>query len=246
MSLRELKMQFTGSLFGALWLFIHPLMMLVIYWVVFDLGFHAAPPKGVPFFLWLAAGLAVWNAFSFILSESLASIRANAGLIKRTAFQAHILPVIKILVAAATHAVFLLLVLGFILVGGLPLLASLVQLLYYFFCLAVFSLGMAWLLSALNVFLRDVGQVVMLMLQIGLWVTPILWDTSILPENLHIFVLLNPLSYVVQGYRDSFFYAVPFWEHAGATLYFWSFALVQLAAGAFVFKRLKPRFADVL
>ena len=107
-------------------------------------------------------------------------------------------------------------------------------------------MGISWLVSALNVFFRDVGEFVGVIVQIGFWATPIFWDLKIMPQHLHSIIELNPLCYIIQGYRESFIYFIPFWHHPNQTLYFWSFGLVSLIIGAIVFKKLKPHFADAL
>jgi lipopolysaccharide transport system permease protein len=91
-----------------------------------------------------------------------------------------------------------------------------------------------------------VAHLVAVVLQVGFWLTPIFWDIKMMPERIQLFLQLNPVYYIIQGYRDSFITGVPFWNYPLYTLYFWSVTLVVLAGGAAVFKRLKPQFSDVL
>jgi len=112
--------------------------------------------------------------------------------------------------------------------------------------MCVFALGFGWAVSALNVFVRDVGQIVAVIIQVGFWATPILWDISIMPLKVQMIFKLNPMFYIVQGYRESFIYFSPFWRHPYQTLYFWVVAVTILVIGALIFKKLKPQFADVL
>jgi len=108
------------------------------------------------------------------------------------------------------------------------------------------ALGLALATSALNVFLRDVYQLVTVALQVGFWVTPIFWDIQIMPEQAQWYLKLNPVYYIVQGYRDSFITFVPFWHHSLYTLYFWVVTGLVLIGGSIIFKNLKPQFSDVL
>ena len=108
------------------------------------------------------------------------------------------------------------------------------------------SRGLSWATSALNVFLRDVAQLVTVALQVGFWVTPIFWDIQMMPARVQWFLKLNPVYYIIQGYRDSFISSTPFWHHPLYTLYFWCITGVVLVGGAMIFKRLKPQFSDVL
>jgi lipopolysaccharide transport system permease protein/teichoic acid transport system permease protein len=112
--------------------------------------------------------------------------------------------------------------------------------------MAILSLGLGWIVSSLNVFIRDVGQIVGVLLQIGFWATPIFWDIDIMPLKIQTIFKLNPVFYLVQGYRESFIYFSPFWRHPYQTLYFWIVAAFIFTGGAWLFKKLKPQFADVL
>jgi lipopolysaccharide transport system permease protein/teichoic acid transport system permease protein len=120
------------------------------------------------------------------------------------------------------------------------------QFFYYLFCLTVLALGLGWAVSALNVFIRDIGQIVGVILQIGFWATPIFWDIQIMPEDIRFMFKLNPMFYIIQGYRESFIYFSPFWNHPFQTLYFWGVTLFLFVIGALIFQKLKPQFADAL
>lgn len=243
---REVRLQYVGSSLGFLWTIIQPVVMITVFWFVFSIGFKAKPLGDVPFVVWLAAGLAPWFFFAEIVNGSTSMVVNHAHLIKRTIFFPQILPLIKILAALVTHGVFLTVLLVLILSQQMPLLFSFVQALYYSTCLMALALGIAWATSALNVFLRDVAHLVAVVLQVGFWLTPIFWDIKMMPERIQMFLKLNPVYYIIQGYRDSFITGVPFWNYPLYTLYFWSVTLVVLAGGAAVFKRLKPQFSDVL
>jgi ABC-type polysaccharide/polyol phosphate export permease len=204
------------------------------------------PVKDVPFVVWLTAGMAAWFVFFDIVNGCASVITGNAHLIKRTVFHSQVLPVVKIVSCLITHSVFLTVLGVFIIFQKMPVSFYYLQFLYYLLCLCVLGLGLGLAVSALNVFVRDVGQIVNVALQVGFWATPIFWDISMMPEGLKPLVMLNPMFYVVQGYRESFIYFSPFWAHPVETLYFWFVALATFAVGALIFKRLKPQFADVL
>ena len=102
--------------------------------------------------------------------------------------------------------------------------------------------------SAAVVFFRDLSQIINIMLQVGVWVTPIMWDFNDLGLGglLANILKLNPVFYIVQGYRDSLINKVAIWEHPVLTLYFWGFTLVVFVLGTRLFKKLQVHFADVL
>ena len=246
MAKREVKSQYVGSTLGLVWTFIHPLVLIFVFWVVFSVGFKAVPASNVPFVVWLTAGMTCWFAFFDMISGSTNFVVANSNLIKKTVFPAQILPVVKITSSLVAHTVFILILIGLLLIQGLPFSIFYFQALYYLFSMLVLVVGLAWLVSSLNVFVRDINQAVALALQVGFWGTPIFWDINIMPQKIQLLLKLNPMFYIVQGYRDSFLNFIPFWDHPVLTLYFWVVASSIFILGAVVFRRLQPQFSDVL
>lgn len=110
----------------------------------------------------------------------------------------------------------------------------------------VLVLGISWLISSLRVFMKDVAQVVSVVLQLGFWVTPIFWSIKMVPEEYMYVLKLNPMVYIVEGYRNCFIYEMWFWETYKHTPYFLIITLFFLIVGAVVFRRLRPHFGDVL
>ena len=246
MARREVVGQYAGSFLGIAWTFIHPLVLIFVFWFVFSVGFKAKPMNDVPFVVWLTAGMMPWFLFADILTTSVGVIVAHTNLIKKTLFPSQILPLVRIAAALVTHFVFLMLLVGLLIFQHIPFTLYFIQFFYYSLCLCIFVLGLSWMVSALNVFVRDVAHIVGVVVQVGFWVTPIFWDLHIMPPKAQMVLKLNPMYYIVQGYRDSFIYGVGFWQHPYQTLYFWTVCGAALCAGIYTFQRLKPQFADVL
>lgn len=246
MAKRELASQYIGSFFGLFWTFINPMVTIFVFWVIFSVGFKVQPVNDVPFVVWLAAGMSIWFCFADIVNGATGVVVTYAQLIKKTFFPARILPVVKCLSGLFTHGVFLLVLLGLIAFQRMPFNLFWFQSLYYLFCMLFLALGIGWLLAALQVFVRDTSHIVSVVLQLGFWGTPIFWDLTMMPDKFQIIFKLNPMYYIVQGYRESFIYFEPFWHHPLQTLYFWIIALLMFVCGAVVFRKLRPQFADVL
>lgn len=246
MAKREVKTRYVGSLLGFVWTFLHPMMLIFIFWLVFSVGFRVKPTNNAPFVVWLTAGMAIWLAFSDIVNGSAGIVVENANLVTKTRFHSQILPFIRIVSCLVTHVAFLTILFALLVFQKMPFSICYLQFLYYLFGMATLALGIGWAISALNVFIRDVGQLVAILLQFGFWMTPIFWDMQMMPAKVQTFLKFNPMYYIVQGYRESFIYFVPFWEHPYQTAYFWAVAITMLAGGALIFKRLKPHFGDVL
>ena len=246
MAKRDIATNHVGSLLGFFWTFVNPVLIVLILWFVFSVGMKVAPKGNVPFVVWLAVGMGIWNTFSEVVGGSTGVITSNAHLVKKVVFPLSILPVVKLVSALITHAVFLALIIVLILLYGLPVTLYWLQALYYFFAMCVLALGLSWITSSINIFVRDTGQVVNVLLQFGFWVTPIFWELGMMPVEIQDVLRLNPMFYIVQGYRDSFIYGVPFWQDWGMALYYWCTTFLVFSLGAVIFLRLRPHFADVV
>ncbi len=244
--MREIRQQYVGSVLGIFWQLITPVVLIAVFWVVFSVGFRVQPASGVPFAVWLTAGMAAWFVFSEMVSGCVHSVTGSPHLVKKVVFPVHALPIVKILTAMSNHVFFLLILFVLILLNGLSINWFYLQAIYYFFCLIVLALGIGWIVAALNVFTRDTARLVGVLLQVGMWATPILWDIKILPEPYRSLFAANPVHYIVQGYRDSFLYSIPITDRLGETLLFWAMAFIFLGVGVFCFKRLQPQFADLV
>jgi lipopolysaccharide transport system permease protein/teichoic acid transport system permease protein len=121
-----------------------------------------------------------------------------------------------------------------------------VLLLYFVLCTCVLVLGLGWLLSALQVFYRDISHGLSIVLNLWFWATPIVWAPENMPQDYRALLAYNPLYYIVEGYRGLLISDRPVWPEMWQTAYFWSIAAVLFFLGAYVFGRLKPEFADVM
>lgn len=245
---QDFKSKYLGSYLGLIWAFVNPSITIAIFWFVFQVGFKtkSIAIAEVPFVLWLIAGMIPWFFFGDSVSSAANSILEKSYLVQKVVFRVSILPIIKILSALFIHFFFVgVLCIMFLGYGFTPQWYY-VQVIYYLFAMIILIAGLSWITSSLTLFLRDTGQIVGMMLQFGFWLTPIFWSSKTLQGKYQIFIKLNPLYYIIEGYRDSFINRVWFWEHAALTAYFWAVTFTIFIVGAFVFKRLRPHFSDVL
>lgn len=247
----DFKTKYAGSYLGIVWAFIQPVVTILVYWFVFTVGFRAGSQGnlGVPFVLYLVAGIVPWFFFQDALIGGTGALLSYDYLVKKVVFHIRVLPVVKIISALFVHCFFVAFTLVlYICYGKLPDGYSL-QIFYYTFCVFALVLGMSYVTSAVSVFFRDLIQVINIGLQVGVWLTPIMWiaEDALADHELLLQVLrLNPMYYVVSGYRDAFITKTWFWENPGWTLYFWAFTAAFFILGTWVFERLKIHFADVL
>ena len=246
----DFKTNYAGSYLGIVWAFVQPIVTVLVYWFVFSVGFKAGTGDlGVPFVLYLVAGIVPWFFFQDALNGGTNSMIEYNYLVKKVVFKISVLPIVKIISALFVHAFFVaFIILLYTAYGRFPDIYYL-QLVYYTFCVFALVLGLTYATCAIVVFFRDLTQIISIILQVGVWLTPIMWvaETMLVDHPmLHQILKLNPMYYVVSGYRDAFIMKNWFWEHPGWTLYFWAFTVVCFLFGSWVFNRLKVHFADVL
>jgi ABC-type polysaccharide/polyol phosphate export permease len=243
---RDFVAGYLGSYLGMVWAFLIPVATALIFWFVFQVGFKSQPVAGYPYVLWLVCGLFPWFFFSDCVNNGTNSILENSFVVKKVVFSIGILPIIKIFSALIIHCFFVCLIFVMFAVYGYSFDIYAVQVVYYLFCAIVLSVGLSWITSSVVIFFRDLRPLINIILQMGFYLTPIFWDLKILPPSYHFLLKFNPVFYIVQGYRESFIHRMWFWEHWGMTLWFWLVTGIVLVAGAVVFRRLRPHFADIL
>jgi len=229
------------------WAFIQPIAYIIVIWAVFTFGLKTSLiNNNIPFILWLVVGLIPWFFIAESINSSTNSIIEYSYLIKKVVFRASIIPIIKILSVLIIHLVLLFIIIFLCIFYKFYPKIIWIQTLYYLFSAFILIMGLSWLTSSLTVFIRDIGQVVILFMQIMFWTTPIFWDYALIPKNLKIILYLNPFHYIVQGYRNTFIYNIWFWENLDIALSFWIITILLFFPGAIIFKKLRPHFADVL
>lgn len=253
LSKNDFKMRFAGSYLGIFWAFVQPVVTVLVYWFVFEIGFNSKAQLlsagiDLPFVLYLTSGMVPWFFFSEAWGAATGSLMEYSYLVKKVVFKISILPIIKIISALFVHLFFIAFALcvfaGF---GFYPDVYTL-QVFYFSFCLFIFVLGLSYTTCSLVIFFRDLSQIINIILQVGIWLTPIMWvmDTTPIPQQYKWLFKLNPINYIVEGYRMALVEKSWFFEHFFSTAYFWIVTFCVFAVGALVFKRLKVHFADVL
>lgn len=246
---REVEGRYRASFLGLLWSFVHPLTLLVVYTWVFGIIFRARWPASRTgslgeFALVLFCGLVVFNVFAECLSRAANLIVGVPSYVKKVVFPLEVLPV-SLLASAVFHGLVslaLLLICYRLVLGELPwtvVLIPLVVLPAAFLCL-----GLTWLVASLGVFLRDLGHLMPLLLQVVFFSTPVIYPADSVPERFRAAVQLNPLAWVVENVRRLLFSgAPPDWR--GLLVWATVTAAIMVLGYAW-FMKTKRGFADVL
>lgn len=243
----DFREEYLGSYLGIIWAIIRPSAFIFVIWLVFTYGIK--PGAGITsssMILFLLTGMVPWFFFSEALVKSCNSIVENEFLVKKVAFSVNILPFVSILSCLIIHLILLSLVIFIVILSGYYPDLYWLQIPFYVFCSIMLLLGLGWLISAIRVFVKDIGEVVGLIVQFGFWFTPVFWSPDKVPERFRFILDLNPMAYIIQGFRDSLINKVWFWDHGIATIIFIIMLSFVLFLGALAFKRLTPHFGDVI
>ena len=243
----EFKSRFIRSKLGALWIVIHPLAQVLVYALILSQIMTAKLPNVVSSYaypIYILSGIIGWTLFSEILNKSLNVFIANGNLLKKMAFPKLALPLIILGGALVNFIIFFIImfvVFGFL--GHLPYHA-----LYWLPLLVLITvslaMGIGLFLGTLNVFIRDIGQMMEVVLHFWFWLTPIVYMVSIVPEKYHALFMLNPLTGVIMGYQNILLY-----DKAPdiSLLYYPSIvAFISLLLSLVIFYKAREEMVDVL
>ena len=244
---RELLGRYKGSMLGIAWAVLTPVVMIAIFTFIFAGIFGArfgANDSHWDYALYLFCGLLPWTMFQESLQQSANTIVANANLVKRVVFPLETLPAAQVLAALGNQlfATIALLIATIIVRQRLEL--TVLWLPIVLIPQLLFALGAAWLIASLGVFLRDITQGITLLLMAWMYLTPIIYPESIVPDRFRAFMEFNPFTALVRSYRRIFLEGVaPDWR---GLVYFTAFALAIFLFGYWWFARTRKGFADVV
>lgn len=245
---REVLGRYRGSVMGILWSFFNPLFMLIVYTFVFSVVFKARWSSGseskTEFALVLFAGLIVFNLFAECINRAPSLIVGNQNYVKKVVFPLEILPWVGLGAALFHGAVsFGVWLIAYMVFFGLPH-ATILYLPLILLPFGLFIMGLSWALASLGVYLRDVGQFIGLLTTVLMFLSPIFYPASALPEGYRAMLYMNPLTPVIEQTRDILFWGkAPDFGMLGVYLIATS-AIAWL--GFAWFQKTRKGFADVL
>lgn len=245
----DFKKRYAGSYMGAFWALVQPVITIGMYYVVFDVVMpdrRPPTPGEVPFVLFLTAGMVPWFYFSEALTSATMALLEYNYLVKKVVFKISVLPIIKIIAATFIHVFFVLVALVIACIYGYFPTVYTLQVFYYSICMFVFVLAISYTTCSVVIFFRDLQSIINIFLQIGMWATPILWNINGVGIRTQMFLKINPLVYIVEGYRNAIYGGQWFWEDFYSTVYFWVITVVLFILGAVIYKKLKIHFADIM
>lgn len=245
--IRDIRSRYVGSFLGLFWSVIHPLSQLMVYYFVFSviLRVKLGPEYGgTHFAVWLLVGLLPWMLFAEVVTRAPGAVLEQANLIKKTVFPSEVLPFSHLAAALVNHFIALGLVLVVIAFFDVGLSFKAILAIPYLVGIGIFAMGISWVLSSLNVFLRDIGQVIGVIITVWFYLTPIIFPKHLVPEAYQNLLSMNPMLHAIEGYRMALLGQMS--PNPIGLIYLLMVGFCLFAAGGVLFKKLKPAFADVL
>ena len=240
---RDVKLRYRQTALGALWVVLQPLMAAIIFTVVFSRIAHL-PTDNLPALAFMFASLLAWNAFSSTLTKVSGCLVGNANLVSKVYFPRLVLPLSMILSTLLDFCVGLVMMAAIMVFYGVVPGWGLLLLPVWLALIVLIAVGIGLFTSALMVSYRDIGYILPVVVNFLLYASPIAYSLASIPKHLHLLFTLNPLTGLLQAFRWSLLNdgTLPL----GLVAYSAAFAVVVFVAGAFSFKKMEKKFADVI
>ena len=238
---KDIGGKYKKSFLGILWSFINPLLQIAVYAFVFQIILKSEIPN---YTVYLCCGLIPWQYFSAVILRGAASIIDNGNIIKKVYFPREILPISVVTSEGVNFLISTIIILGFTIFGGIGLSFNI---LWYFVIVAIqyiVSIGFAFIVSSFSVYFRDLLHLLGILIQLLFYATPIVYAPNTIPENFQWILKFNPMTYVINGYRDIFYYKqMPDLSSMAIVLVI---GIIVCLLGYFIFSKLQRRFAEEL
>jgi len=238
---KDITGKYKKSFLGILWSFISPLLQIAVYAFVFQVILKSEIPN---YTVYLCCGLIPWQYFSAVIMRGAACVIDNGNIIKKVYFPREILPISVVTSEGVNFLISTIIILGFAIFGGIGLS---INILWYFVVLIIqyiVSIGFAFIVSSFTVYFRDLLHLLSIIIQLLFYATPIVYATSAVPVELQWIVKINPMSYLIDAYRNIFYNKMP--PEITELLICLGMGLALCVIGYFTFRKLEKRFAEEL
>ena len=238
---KEIRGRYKNSILGIMWSFLNPLLQLAVYSIIFG-ALLAGGDK--TYHIYICVALIPWTYFTTAITQSAFTVIGNADIIKKVYFPREILPISVVTSGAVNFAISTIIILAFVIFSGIGL--SWYLLFYPFILLIQFILllGISFIVSSVTVYFRDLEHIIGVVLMAAFYATPIVYKLEQLPANLQIIMQLNPMTHLINAYRDIFYYhQMPNMQILCILL---ALSILLTVIGYFIFKKLQKGFAEEL
>lgn len=247
LAIYEIKGKYQMHYLGILWQFLNPFIQVCVYWFVFGIGLRSGKPVGdTPFLIYLLLGLIPWFFISPTIVQGSNSIYSKINLVSKMKFPVNVLPTIIIVGNTFNFLIMLMILIVICYLYGVEFSVYLLQLPYYILCMYAFIYSVTILTSTISTLIRDFQLLIQSTMRLFFFMTPIFWSMDNFSEKYKTLIELNPFTYIVNGFRDSFLTGDWFYEDWSYMFYFWSLTFLLLFVGSIIHNNFKNKFVDYL
>jgi len=236
---KEIRGKYKGSFLGIIWSFVNPLLTVLVYAIIFPYILRQDQPN---YLIFLIVAIIPWNFFTTVLNQGSTTVLINGNIIKKVYFPREILPLSVVLSGLVNFLISCFIIFLFLIFGGLGISANIIYLPLVVLIQFLVSLGLVFILSAINVYIRDVEYIVNFVLTLAFYATPILYDASLIPSKFQWILQLNPMKHLIEAYRAIFYYQQT--PNIQVLLILGLFSIGILLLGYVIFKHLERGFAE--
>lgn len=238
---KEIRGKYKNSFLGVLWSFLNPLLQIAVYAIVFPLILRNTQENYVIF---LCCGLIPWTFFSTAISRSAFTMVENGNILKKVYFPREILPISVVTSEAVNFLISTIIIFAFVLFSGLGITKYVLLYPIVFLAQYLLLIAISFIVSSICVYVRDLQHFIGIFLQLLFYATPIVYAADTIPENFKWILNINPMTYVINGYRDIFYNQTM--PDINALLILIGIVLVAIIIGYLIFNKLQKGFAEEL
>lgn len=245
----EEKATYQSHYLGILWQIINPIIQVGVYYLVFGLGVYGGGKiDGTPFLVWMLIGIIAWFFISKSITGASSSIYRQVNLVSRMKFPVSILPMNNIVSNLFSYFPMMIFLMIMFMVFDIHPSIYWIQYIYYFICMIAFLFALGIFNATISTMIRDYQLLLQSTMRFAMYVSGTFWDIQNrnLPENLVKVLKLNPLFYLMEGFRDTFLSRQWFWEKGTYSMIFWGITLIVLIMGSHIHLKFRNRFIDMI
>lgn len=248
----EEKATYQSHYLGLVWQFLNPAIQIGIYYLVFGLGVNGGRSvDGVPFIIWMLIGIIAWFFINGSVLGASNSIYRQVGMVSKMKFPVSVLPSVNISSNLVSYRWMMVLLVGAMFLGGVTPTLYWLQYVYYFICMIAFLFAFGILNSTITVLIRDYHIMLQSIMRLLFYLSGAIWNIQTMAQfqgkDLVVRLLeLNPIFYIINGFRDTFLSRQWFWESPGSMIFFWSVVGLLLILGSHLHMKFRARFVDFI
>ncbi|AQP53108.1 Teichoic acid translocation permease TagG [Vagococcus penaei] len=249
----EEKATYQSHYLGLIWQFLNPAIQIGIYYLVFGIGLsNGREEDGVPYIVWMLIGIIAWFFINSSILGGSNSIYKQVGMVSKMKFPVSILPTVNMASNFVSYRAMMVVLLATMFGFGVYPTIYWLQYLYYFFCMIAFLFAFGILNSTITVLVRDYHIMLQSVLRLLFYISGPIWNfsTNSMFKGRHAWFIhileLNPIYYIINGFRDSFLSRAWFWEKGTQTIFFWLIVMVLMIIGSHIHMKFRARFVDFI